>query len=242
MSSVTLRIADDLTQLSQTAAEKFVRAARLAVEARGRCAVALSGGATPRLLYSLLAQPPYGDALPWERLAFFWGDERCVPPDHPESNYRMAWESMLSRVPVPRENVFRVPTELATPEAIADSYETTLRSFFRTADGHIPRFDIVLLGMGPDGHTASLFPGNPTLEERELLVAPTFAEHLGAYRITVTLPLINQARSALFLVAGADKRAVLAAVLKGDQSYPAARVQPVDGELTWLIDRRAWGG
>lgn len=239
MSSVTLRVADSIDELNLTAAESLTRRAHMAVEARGGCVIALSGGSTPRSLYSLLAQPPYAARLAWRKLYFFWGDERCVPPDHADSNYHMARESLLAHVPIPSSNIFRVATEAGAPDAVARSYEATLRSFFGSPAGAVPEFDLILLGMGPDGHTASIFPDSPALAETGRLVAPAYAEHLKSHRVTFTLPLINQARCVMFLVAGADKAAALAAVLAGDLSYPAARVKPSQGDLCWLVGRSA---
>ncbi len=239
MSSVTLRVADSTDELNRIAAENVARRARMAVEARGRCAIALSGGSTPRSLYSLLAQPPYAAQMPWRQLYFFWGDERCVPPDHGDSNYRMARESLLAHVPIPASNIFRVATEAGAPDAVARSYEATLRAFFGSPAGAVPEFDLILLGMGSDGHTASIFPGSRALTETVQLVAPAYAEHLESHRVTFTLPLINQARCVIFLVAGADKAASLSAVLAGDLAYPAARVRLSQGDLYWLVDRNA---
>lgn len=239
MSSVTLRVADSIGELSRIAAENVVRRAHMAVEARGGCVIALSGGLTPRSLYSLLAQPPYAARLAWRQIYFFWGDERCVPPDHADSNYRMARESLLAHVPIPSSNIFRVATEAGAPDAVARSYEATLRSFFGSLAAAVPEFDLILLGMGSDGHTASIFPGSPALAETRRLIVPAYAEHLDSHRVTFTLPLINQGRCVMFLVAGADKAAALSAVLTGDLSYPAARVKLSQGDLCWIVDRNA---
>jgi 6-phosphogluconolactonase len=229
-----LIISEDLESLSHLAAEAAADVVSAAVAARGRGAVALSGGSTPQRLYALLAAAPWRESLPWGALQVYWSDERLVPPDHPESNVGAARAPLLDRVPIPVDRVHAPPVGEA-PDRAAALYEATIRREL----GEPPRFDLILLGMGPDGHTASLFPGSPELEERERLVVATAAPHNGVRRLTFTLPLINTARDVLFLVAGADKRPALARVLAGDRDLPAARVAPADGRLRWLIDRAA---
>lgn len=227
--------------LFQAAAEEVIRTALDAVAQRGRFATALSGGSTPRNLYSLIAANASTD-LPWAQMFFFWGDERCVLPDDAESNYRMAKEALLSKVPVPEANIFRVLTEKPDASAAADAYEQTLRKFFGLAAGEFPRFDLILLGLGPDGHTASLFPETAALQEKSRLVVANWVEKLKGNRITFTLPVLNAARSVAFLVSGTDKAAVLREVLEGDgpaEKYPAKLVHPREGKLTWFIDRAA---
>jgi len=202
----------------------------------------LSGGSTPRALYGLLAEPPFRETIDWPRVHLFWGDERFVPPDHPDNNYRAALEALVRRVPIPTENVHRIPTEATEPEAAAAQYEDTLRRFFAAPEGEVPRFDLVLLGLGPDGHTASLFPGSPALEEDSHLVVATYVPNLAAWRITLTLPVLLCARHVIFLVSGPDKAAVLRDVLDGPhdpQRLPAQLVRPQDGDLTWLVDEAA---
>jgi 6-phosphogluconolactonase len=228
-------------ELFEAAAEEVVHAANQAVTERGRFSVALSGGSTPRNLYNLLATNAR-TSLPWDRMFFFWSDERHVPPTDPESNYRMADEAMLSKIPVPAGNVFRVPAENPDAAAAAAAYEETLRRFFSLQPGQLPCFDLILLGMGPDGHTASLFPETPALQEDSRLVVANWVEKLKASRITFTLPVINAASSVAFLVSGADKAPALHAVLEGDapgEQYPAKLVRPSDGKLIWLVDRAA---
>jgi 6-phosphogluconolactonase len=227
--------------LFQAAADEFIRAATQAVEQRKRFAVALSGGSTPRSLYGLLAANA-ASSLPWDRMFFFFGDERHVPPDDPESNYRMANESLLSKVPVPTANVFRVPTENPDASAAAEAYEQTLRQFFAVKPGEFPRFDLILLGMGPDGHTASLFPETTALQEKSRLVVANCVEKLKTSRITFTLPLLNAARRVTFLVSGTQKAPALHEVLEGNapgEKYPSKLVSPKDGKVIWLVDRAA---
>ena len=218
-----------------------MHAANQAVTERGRFTIALSGGSTPKSLYTLLATNARA-SLPWEKMFFFWGDERHVPSTDPDSNYRMVNEAMLSKVPVPASNVFRVPAENPDAAAVADAYERTLREFFGLAPGQLPRFDLILLGMGPDGHTASLFPGTAALQEKSKLVVANWVEKLKTYRLSFTLPVLNAARCVTFLVSGTDKAAVLKSVLEDDipgEQYPAKLVRPTDGKLIWLLDRAA---
>jgi 6-phosphogluconolactonase len=224
--------------LFQAAAEEVIRSATDAVAQRGRFTIALSGGSTPRNLYTLIAANASA-TLPWDQMFFFWGDERHVPQDSPDSNYRMAQEALLSKVPVPPANIFPVPAE--NPEA-AEIYEQTLRKFFAVAPGEFPRFDLILLGMGPDGHTASLFPETPALQEKSRLVVANWVEKLGSSRITFTLPLLNAARRVAFLVSGTDKAAALHEVLEGSapaEKYPSRLVQPSEGKVIWFVDRAA---
>ena len=216
-------------------------AANEAVSARGRFTIALSGGSTPKSLYNLLATNAR-TTLPWEHTLFFWGDERHVPPTDPESNYRMVDEAMLSKVPVPPANVYRMPAENPDAEAVAETYEQTLRKVFQLGPNDVPQFDLILLGMGPDGHTASLFPGTAGLKEKSRLVIANWVEKLKTYRLSFTLPVINAARSVAFLVSGTDKAPVLKAVLEGNdpgEQYPAKLVHPKDGKLIWFLDRAA---
>ena len=238
-------------ELFEAAGEEVVRAATQAVEQRGRFTIALSGGSTPKSLYNLLATNAKS-ALPWDRMFFFWGDERHVPPTDPDSNYRMADETMLSKIPVKVENIFRFPAENPDAAAAAESYEQTLKKFFaldlsdKKSDekkhSEFPRFDLILLGMGPDGHTASLFPGTTALEEKSRLAVANWVEKLKTNRLTLTLPVLNAARNVAFLVSGIDKAPVLHEVLESDapgEQYPSKLIRPTDGKLLWLIDRAA---
>jgi len=218
-----------------------VRTGNEAVGQRGRFTIALAGGSTPKSLYNLLATNAR-TTLPWDRMFFFWGDERHVPPTDPESNYRMADEAMLSKVPVPPGNVFRIKTENPEAAAAAEDYEKTIRKFFALEAGQFPRFDLILLGMGPDGHTASLFPGTTALQEKLRLVVANWVEKMKTHRISLTLPVLNAARCVTFLVSGTDKAPALKAVLEENvppEQYPAKLIKPSDGKLIWLIDRAA---
>lgn len=229
---------DDKAELAEAAARDFARRAAESIEERGRFAVALAGGSTPRVVYELLASG-YGETadLDWSRVHAFFGDERTVPPDDEDSNYRMARETLLDHVPV--GSVHRMRGELPPEEAAAE-YEAELRSFF--GDG-LPRFDLIMLGIGGDGHTASLFPQTSALEVTDRLVTANSVPKLETERITLTVPIINAARAVAFLVSGEDKTQALREILEGDGDphvYPAKFVQP-DGDLTWMVDRAATG-
>jgi 6-phosphogluconolactonase len=238
--SVDLRRLTTPQDLFQAAAEEVIRVATDAIAQRGRFTIALSGGSTPKNLYTLIAANA-GASLPWDKVFFFWSDERHVPLDDPDSNYRMAKESLLSKIPAPPSNIFPVPAGKPDAEAAANDYEQTLKKFFASGN-EPPRFDLILLGMGPDGHTASLFPETPALQEKSRLVAANWVEKLKTSRITFTLPLLNSARYVLFLVSGADKAAVLHEVLEGNapaEKYPSKLVRPSNGKLIWFVDRAA---
>jgi 6-phosphogluconolactonase len=234
-----LRIVPDRPALFQAAADEFIRLATSTVQSSGRFTVALAGGSTPKGLYTLLAT---NTTLPWEKMYFFFGDERHVPPDDPGSNYRMARETLLSKVSIPAGNVFRVPAENPDAGQAASSYEQTLRQFFQTPPGSFPRIDLILLGMGPDGHTASLFPGTKALQEKSRLVVANWVEKFKTDRITLTLPVLNNGAMVTFLVSGQDKADALKKVLEGNQPgelFPSKLIHPTDGKLIWLMDRAA---
>jgi 6-phosphogluconolactonase len=211
-----------------------------ALAAKGAFRVSLSGGSTPKTLYALLASDEFRGRFPWAGVSWYWGDERFVPHDHPESNYRMAREAMLARVPVPPENIHPEPAD-GTPEEAASRYEGTLQAAYGAAvlDPARPLFDITLLGLGADGHTASLLPGEPVLQERKRWVAAV-SHGRPEVRITMTYPAIESSRRAAFLVAGKEKAAIFKTIRAGGSRVPAARVRPV-GELVWFVDRAAAG-
>jgi 6-phosphogluconolactonase len=237
--SPEIRILEKPGDLFEAGARIFVAEANNAVDNTGRFTVALSGGSTPKGLYSLLASGRAG-AVPWENIHFFWGDERHVPPNHADSNYRMANEAMLAKVPVPAQNIHRVHAEDAAQSAAA-AYEQELVRFFQLQQGQFPRFDLIFLGMGPDGHTASLFPGSPGLSENHRLVIANWVEKFNAYRITFTFPVLNHAQNVLFLVGGADKASALHKIFDNEnegEELPAGRIHP-SGKLIWLVERPA---
>lgn len=233
-------LCSDAAELSRKAAERFIRLAQDAISRSGRFIVALSGGSTPRSLYSLLASPGYTERIPWAKVHLYWGDERCVPPHHPDSNFLMVQETLLANITMPRENFHRIAAEFDPGVAAAD-YEEQIRKLFDLPAGGLPRFDLILLGLGEDGHTASLFPDSEALQERQHLVVSTFVEKLQAHRVTLTLPVINRAAEILFLVAGRDKAAVVKQILGEPQSgtLPAARIAPTNGRLVWLVTNDA---
>ena len=210
----------------------------LAAASRDRFAICLSGGSTPRRLYQLLAESPHRDRLPWDRVHWFWGDERFVPWDHPDSNYGMAYTALLGKVPVPPRNIHGIATN-GTPADAAAAYERVLKSYYgsESLDLTGPLLDIQILGLGPDGHTASLIPGTSVLEERHRWVAEVIGGRPEP-RITLTYPALESSRHTAFLVAGADKRETLSRALAGDQALPAARLRPI-GELIWFVDEAA---
>lgn len=232
-----IRILKTAAELFEAAAAEFAAQAGQAVRANGRFTVALSGGSTPKTLYSLLATKP---GIPWDKICFFWGDERHVPPDHPDSNYRMASEALLSKVPVRPENVFRVHAEQKDAGAAALQYEQALKDFFHLPTGQFPRFDLILLGVGPDGHAASLFPGTSALNENQRLVVANWVPKFNTHRITFTFPVLNAAACVLFLASGPDKAPILHEVLENSAAdLPSQKIRPAHGRLIWLVDEAA---
>jgi 6-phosphogluconolactonase len=238
-STRSIEVLATAADLYHAAAEEFVRVARTAIGAQGRFTVALSGGSTPKALYSLLASNYTNFA--WNRIFMFFGDERHVPPTDPESNYRMVQESLLSKIAIPSENVFRVPAENPDADTAAADYESQLRKFFALKPSEFPRFDLILLGIGPDGHTASLFPDSAALEEKSRLVVANWVEKFKTQRITFTFPVLNRAAEVMFLAAGPDKAEMLHQVLEGKSTppLPSQQVQPSDGKLLWMLDESA---
>jgi 6-phosphogluconolactonase len=241
----TVQIFPDAQFLARAAAEHVIQVANEAVRERGLFSIVLSGGSTPQMLYHLLSTEPYSESIDWSKMHVFWGDERSVPPDSPESNYGRAKAVMLDALPVLPENIHRVHTEFK-PEQAAAAYEETLLEFFSSLPSLRERgqagFDLVLLGMGEDGHTASLFPGTPAVEEKTRWVMAQYVDKLAAWRITLTPALLNRAKKILFLVSGAGKSQVLQKVVYGSyqpERYPAQVIQPEEGDLVWLVDEDA---
>ena len=234
----TLRVSDDLATLSRACADHLCQMAR---DASDRVLVALSGGNTPKPMYQLLAQEPVRSQLPWDRVHWILGDERFVPPSNPDSNYGMARAAFLSRVPVPPENVHPVPTEGVTLDEAAEQYEAMLMKLYggNTLRLDQPLLDLTLLGLGPDGHTASLLPGQPVLQETKRWVAPV-PHGRPQPRVSLTYPALDSSRVVAFLVAGEEKREMLDKIWSGDTSVPAGRIRPV-GEVIWFVDKAAAG-
>lgn len=239
MPSRTVEVLATPPDLFHAAAEEFVRLGRNAIGAQGRFTVALSGGSTPRSLYGLLAEK-YGN-FAWNRTFLFFGDERHVPPDHPDSNFRMVKESLLAKIQIPGENVFRVKAEMQDASAAALDYEKQMRQFFAPPPSEFPKFDLILLGMGPDGHTASLFPDSDGLNEQSRWVIANWIEKFKTHRITFTFPVLNSASEVMFMASGADKAGMVQQVLEGKNAppYPVQQVAPKDGKLVWLLDEAA---
>jgi 6-phosphogluconolactonase len=234
-----VRVFGSPQELFHGAAEKFCEVGNRAIAGRDKFTVALSGGSTPRGLHQELITN-FVSKLPWNKVFFFLGDERHVPPDSPDSNYRMANETLLSKLPIAPGQVFRVAAELPDAYAVATAYEETLRNFFHLTPDSFPRFDFVLLGMGPDGHTASLFPGTAALEEWQRLFVANWVEELKTFRLTVTYPVLNHAASVMFLINGDGKADMAQKALKDPSAnLPCQRVRPVDGELLWYLDKGA---
>ena len=234
-----LEIFGSETALLQGAAEKIVTSLREEILSHGTASFALSGGTTPRGVYKLLGSEQYRDRIEWKKVHLFWGDERCVGPAMPESNFRMAKESLIRSISIPPQNVHRMHGE-AKPGDAACEYEMEVRRFFGLKEGEFPRFSLVLLGLGEDGHTASLFPDTAVLNEKHRIVSDVHVEALAAFRLTLTIPAINNAATVIFLVSGRTKAAILTQVLEGTEArYPAQWIDPTAGRLFWLVDSEA---
>ena len=237
----TVRVFDDIHAMSEAATAQFVRLAEQAIRQRGSFHLALSGGSTPRSLYQCLVQPAHSNQVDWQHVHVYFGDERCVPPDHEDSNYRMASQALLSHVPIPMQNIHRIQGENDSALTGAEHYRETLSQYLPHGND-LPEFDLILLGMGDDGHTASLFPGTAAIEESEQTVAAVYVDKLDAWRISLTFPIINQARHVLFLIAGAGKAETLSKVFDPETrtDFPVQHIRPA-GELEWYLDEAAAG-
>jgi 6-phosphogluconolactonase len=234
-----VRVFPSVDDLFRAAAETFCQIGSDAICEHGRFTVALSGGSTPRDLHKKLVTN-FASELDWDKVFFFWGDERHVPPDFPESNYRMARETLLSKLPIPSTHIFRMPGEIPDANQAAGIYEQILREFFQSAQGNLPRLDFILLGMGSDGHTASLFPGTTALKEQQSWVSGNWVEQHSTFRITLTYPVINHAANIMFLIKGADKAEMVRKALKDPSAgLPCQGVKPVNGGLMWYLDQAA---
>lgn len=237
-----IKVFSDIEEMSRQAASRFVRLANQRVAENRLFTVALSGGSTPRRLYEILGTAPTAQRIPWANTQVFQVDERCVPPDHIESNYRMIHEALLSRGAIPESNFHRMAGELADHDEAARQYGEEIRRVLRPKPADWPRLELVFLGMGPDGHTASLFPGSDALDVQVMWVAPNYVDKLKAYRLTLTLPVLNAAASIIFLVAGADKAETVRQVLDASgepDRFPAQRVRPTNGQVSWYLDEAA---
>jgi len=237
-----VRIFRDLHELSAFAAMRFAELAVTCVEEQGRFAACLSGGSTPRETFALLAEEPHRSSVPWESVHIFWGDERCVPLKHPDNHFTMTSGLFLEHVGIPASNVHRMRGEAAEPRAAAAEYQAMLEAFFSLSRGGVPRFDHIFLGLGEDGHTASLYPGTPGLEEKSALVVAQYVPQREQFRLTVTLPVLCNGADVVFLAAGETKSHALRSVLQKydhEQDVPARKVRPVDGRLSWFVDEAA---
>jgi len=242
MPAPEIRVFKDLETLSRAAAAEFTALAAQAKPQGKPFAAALSGGPTPKRFYELLATPEFSGKIPWPRVHLFQVDERCVPPDDVESNYRMMRQAMIERIPLPAANFHRMPAEQPDHEGAARRYESELRETLGAPPPAWPSFDLVYLGLGDDGHTASLFPGTAALEERERAVCPNYVEKLKMFRLTLTLPVLNAAQKVIFLVAGVGKAETLRQILRPPAAWPrlpAQRIQPVQGTVSWYLDEAA---
>lgn len=236
---VKVQVARDEAGFFKQAAQLFLESAAAAVRTRGRFTVSLAGGSTPKKLYSLLSESYYRQRVDWEKTYVLWGDERTVPPTNNDSNYKMAHDALLAKVPISSDHILRIPAEMTSPFEAAKTYEQKLRVLFGK---HVPKIDLMLLGLGEDGHTASLFPRTEALNEMDRWTVANTVEALSTTRITLTLPVINNSHRILFLVAGESKAAIVKEILREDlpqNRFPAQLVTPFDGELIWLFDKLA---
>ena len=238
-----VQILPDAAAIARRAAEKIIEAAAVAIKERGGFTISLAGGSTPKALYSLLAtDPAFKSQMPWDKTQFFFGDERHVPPDNSDSNYRMAHESMLSKVPLKPEQVIRIKAEYENSEKAAEEYQQALRTWFQRSNQQLPRFDVLLLGMGDEGHTLSLFPGTKALHDNGRWVMSNWIGKLFTDRVTITAPVANNSALAIFMVTKADKALALKGVLEGPyepEQLPSQLIQPKNGKLLWLVDPTA---
>jgi len=246
MSKPTIRVLEDLQQVAAAAADEFVARGNRAIQHHGRFTVALSGGSTPKSLHTILAERTAKNPklIDWSRLQILFGDERHVPPDHADSNFRMAKETLLSKVPIPEANIHRIRTENPDAGKAAEEYDRELVQVFQLkGEDQLARFDLIFLGMGPDGHTASLFPGTTAVHELRKRVVANWVPKFNMWRVTLTRPVINQAECVLLMVSGKDKTQPFAEVMgQGSPDvYPVKYVQPTHGELIWLVDKAAAG-
>ncbi len=242
MTDCEIKIFPSIVELNGFAHDEIRRLSAAAIGKRGIFTIALSGGSTPKKLYALLAGEKFQNQINWQKTHFFFGDERSVAPDDEESNFGMANETLFSKVNAPPENIHRFQTEEGNPKIAAEKMENELRDFFKLKENEFPRFDLILLGMGADGHTASLFPETAALKENRRLVTKNYVEKFQAFRLTFTIPTINNARDIMFLIAGADKAAALREVLEGERNpekFPSQMIQPPVGNLVFLLDSNA---
>ena len=242
MSEREIKIFASIDELDEFAANEFVRIGKESIAARGQFTVALSGGSTPKKLNALLASDKFRSKIEWRKIHFFFGDERFVAPASDESNFRMANETLFSKLEIPKENIHRFLTESGDAKSVAEKMENEIKAFFNLEKNEFPRFDLIFLGMGDDGHTASLFPETAALNEEKKIVAENYVPKFDTFRLTFTYPAINNARNIIFLIAGNDKAAVLREILEGTEKpekFPSKKVNPENGKLLFLLDQKA---
>ena len=237
-----VKIFQNSSELNHYAAEKFVEIGNRAIKENGSFTVALAGGSTPKSLYQLLTTEEYKSRIDWGKVFFFFGDERNVPPEDGESNFRMANENLLEPLQIQEKNIFRWQTEIEEAKKIAENYEKKIREFFDLSEGKLPRFDLILLGMGADGHTASLFPETEALSETKKLAVANAVKKFDSFRLTLSFPVINNAANVIFLITGNEKAETLKTIFEGElqpEKFPAQRVAPENGNLFWLVEKSA---
>ncbi|MGI8470463.1 MAG: 6-phosphogluconolactonase [Pyrinomonadaceae bacterium] len=242
MNEKKIKIFADVEDLNEFAANEFVCLCNESIAERGIFTVALSGGSTPKKLNTLLASDEFRSKIEWRKIQFFFGDERCVPPDSEESNYRMADETLFSKLEIPPANIHRFLTETGDAKTVAEKMQGEIKAFFKLEENEFPRFDLIFLGMGADGHTASLFPETSALKDEERIVAENYVPKFETFRLTFTFPTINNSRNVIFLVAGEDKAEAAREVLEGEynpQKSPSQKVKPKSGKLLFLLDEKA---
>jgi len=237
MKSTNIRVHENREKLGYAAAEKFIELANTYIRQNNRFTVALSGGSTPKILFEILAEH-FQESVDWGKILFFWSDERFVPPDHIDSNAGMALKYLINPLKINRKNVHLVPTETNPPQQSAALYEKTIRDTF-ASPADTPKFDLILLGLGDDGHTASLFPATNALQEKQKLVAANWVPKFNTWRITFTFSLLNSAKNIIFMISGENKAIVIEEIMNRSKDHPAAKVRPVKGELLWMLDREA---
>ena len=234
----------DIAELSEFAAKQIISVGKKAIKKNDRFTLVLAGGTTPKTLYQLLKTDEYKNQLDWEKVIFFLGDERDVSPMSDQSNFRMINENLFKALQTPKPNILRWNTEIIKADEVAENYEKTIKRFFGLKNGEFPKFDMILLGMGDDGHTASLFPATSALHEEKRIAVNNWVEKYDANRLTMTYPAINNAGNILFLVSGEEKAEALKEVLKGAanaEKFPSQKIKPVKGKITWLVDEAAGG-
>jgi 6-phosphogluconolactonase len=238
MAKSEVRVFSNLESLSWAAVTMFENLARAKAVGKKAFSAALSGGLTPRMVYQILGSPELAGRLGWKNIHLFQVDERCVPPDHPDSNYRMIRQALLDSAEIP--HFYRMEAEKPDLDEVARAYTKEIARVLKPDEGALPHFDLVILGMGSDGHTASLFPGTPALDEQTAWVRPNHVQKLGMNRLTMTLPVLNAASQVVFMVAGADKAEIVRRVLEDPQAgLPAQKIQPQEGRLSWFLDEAA---